>query len=324
MGSRVKTASSAIALVLAALSLSTAIAGCASDAADRNARRVTPLRDAGLLVSVHNQNGAAYLVRGDGSRRKIRENAASVRRSPDGRWIAYLEATGRRVRGYPVLRLVSSRPDGRDRAVLRVPRGTGAPYSVAAYDWSPDSRRLALALSDFGGESFAGNPVPGILAVARRDGSAMRRLASCESGNGPEWSPDGRQIAYSCLYSRVNVINVVGRPRVGPIFGAARAPTSVGGASIAWRPDGREIAYATARTSTGGYRTSLLSADGTVRPAPGKATTMVWSPDGAHYAYMTEPATWRDPRFLVIARAADGHRERTVKLAEGDTIDWYR
>jgi Tol biopolymer transport system component len=276
-----------------------------------------------LLVSVHNQAGAAYLVGGDGSRRKIRENVASVRRSPDGRWITYLEATGRRVRGYSVLRLVSSRPDGRDRTVLRVPQGTGAPYSVAAYDWSPDSRRLALALSDFGGESFAGNPVPGILAVARRDGSAMRRLAPCEAGNGPEWSPDGRQIAYSCLYGRVNVVSGVGRPRVDAIFGA-RAPASVGGASIAWRPDGRQIAYATARTAAGGYRITLLSADGTVRPARRNATTMVWSPDGAHYAYMTEPATWRDPRFLVIARATDGHRERRVRLAAGDTIDWYR
>jgi dipeptidyl aminopeptidase/acylaminoacyl peptidase len=182
MGSRVKTALPAMALVLAALWL----AGCGSDSADRNARRVTPLRDARLLVSVHNQAGAAYLVGGDGSRRKIRENVGNVRRSPDGRWITYLEATGRRVRGYSVLRLVSSRPDGRSRAVLRVPRGTGAPYSVVAYDWSPDSRRLAVALSDFGGESFAGNPVPGILAVARRDGSAIRRLAPCEAGNGPE------------------------------------------------------------------------------------------------------------------------------------------
>jgi hypothetical protein len=121
----------------------------------------------------------------------------------------------------------------------------------------------------------------------------------------------------------VNVVNGVGRPRVGSIFGA-RAPASVGGASIAWRPDGRQIAYATARTAAGGYRLTLLSADGTVRPARRKATTMVWSPDAAHYAYITEPATWRDPRLLVIARATDGHRERSVRLAEGDTIDWYR
>lgn len=194
---------------------------------------------------------------------------------------------------------------------------------MAAYDWSPDSRRLALALIDFGGETFAGNPVPGILAVARRDGSALRRLAPCEPGNGPEWSPDGRQIAYSCLYGPVNVVNVDGRPRVRAIFGA-RAPASVGGASLAWRPDGRQIAYATARTFAGGYQTTLLSADGTAQPGPGKATTMVWSPDGAHYAYMTEPASWRDSRFLVIARTTDGHRMRTVRLAEGDTIDWYR
>jgi hypothetical protein len=191
MGSRVKTGSSAIALVFAGVSLATAMAGCASYSADTNATRATPLRDARLLVSVRNQTGAAYLVRGDGSRREIRGDVGSVRRSPNGRWITHLEPTGRRVRGYPVLRLVSSRPDGREVAVLRVPRGTGAPYSVAAYDWSPDSCRLALALSDFGGKSFAGNPVPGILAIARRDGSAMRRLASCESGNGPEWSPTG-------------------------------------------------------------------------------------------------------------------------------------
>lgn len=303
--------------------MATAIAGCASDSADRDVRRATSLRDARLLVSVHSQTGGAYLVRGDGARRKIRDNVASVRRSPDGRWIAYLEATGHRVRGYQVLRLVSSRPGGRDRTVLRVPPGTGAPYSVAAYDWSPDSSRLALALVDFGGETFPGNPVPGILAVARRDGSNIRRLAPCEPGNGPEWSPDGLQIAYSCLYGRVNVVNVDGRPRVGAIFGA-RAPASVGGGSLAWRPDGRQIAYVTARTAAGGYRTTLLSAGGMARPGPANATTVVWSPDGTYYAYMTEPANWRDPRFLVIARSTDGRRMRAVRLAEGDTIDWYR
>lgn len=119
MGFRVKTASSAVALVLAAVSLATGIAGCASDSADRDVPRITLLRDARLLVSVRSETGAAYLVRGDGSRRKIRENVGSMRRSPDGRWIAYLKATGRRVRGYQVLQLVSSRPDGRDRRVLR-------------------------------------------------------------------------------------------------------------------------------------------------------------------------------------------------------------
>ena len=314
-----------MALALAVALLGAGVEGCTSDSADGDARRTTPLRDARLLVSVHGQTGAAYLVRGDGSRRKIRDDVGSVRRSRDGRWIAYLEATGRRVRGYRVLRLVSSRPDGRDRVVLRVPRGTGAPYSVAAYDWSPESRRLALALIDFGGETFAGNPVPGIIAIARRDGRDLRRLAPCEPGNGPEWSPDGRQIAYSCLFGRVNVVNVDDRPRPEAIFGV-RSPASAGGGSLAWRPDGRQIAYVTsrARTRNHDYRTTLLSADGTARPGPRTATTMVWSPDGAHYAYMTKPASWRDPRSLVIVRTADGHRMRTVKLAEGDAIDWYR
>lgn len=319
MGYRVMTVSSATALALLA-----AVTGC-SDSAQRDSRPTRSLNEARLLVSVHGQLGAAYLVRGDGSRRKIRRHVGSVRRSPDGRWITYLEATGRRVRGYQVLRLVSSRPDGRQRMVLRVPGGTGAPYSVGAYDWSPDSRWLAIALTDFGGEVFAGNPVPGVLVVARRDGSALRRLTSCERGNGPEWSPDGRQIAFSCLFGSVRVVNADGRPRVGPIFGA-RTPASAGGASIAWRPDGRQLAFviSRARTQTGNYRTMLVSADGSVRPGPSKARTMTWSPDGTYYAYMTEPPDWRDPRELVIARASDDRRTRTVRLAEGDTIDWYR
>ena len=325
MGSRVMTASLAVRLAFAAATLVTGIAGCASESADRDAGRAKPLRDARLMVSVHGHIGAAYLVRGDGSRRKIRNDVGSLRRSPDGRWISYLEATGQRVRGYAVLRLVSSRPDGRDRTVLRVPQGTGAPYSVGAYDWSPDSRRLAIALTDFGGESFAGNPVPGVLVVARRDGSALRRLTSCERGNGPEFSPDGRQIAFSCLFGRMRVVNADGRPRVAPIF-STRTPTSADGASIAWRPDGRQLAFVTsqARTQVGYFQTTLVSADGSVRPGPDNARTMVWSPDGTYYAYMTEPPDWRAPRVLVIARATDDRRMRTVKLAEGDTIDWYR
>lgn len=325
MDFRVMTASLAVRLALAAAPLVAGVAGCSSDSQDRDTGRTKPLRDARLLVSVHGHIGAAYLVRGDGSRRKIRNDVGSVRRSSDGRWISYLEATGRRVRGYRVLRLVSSRPDGHDRTVFRVPRGTGAPYSVGAYDWSPDSRRLAIALSDYGGESFAGNPVPGILVVAQRDGSAMRPLTNCERGNGPEFSPDGRQIAFSCLYGRVRVVNADGRPRVAPIF-STRTPTSAGGASIGWRPDGRQLAFVTsrARTQVGYFQTTLVSADGSVSPGPDGARTMVWSPDGTYYAYMTEPPDWRAPRVLVIARASDDRRMRTVKLAEGDTIDWYR
>jgi Tol biopolymer transport system component len=87
--------------------------------------------------------------------------------SPDGRWIAYTEASygcGRRVS------LFVAKADGSGRRTLY----TGGACSVP-YVWSPDSTRLAYVVHE-------------TIAVVRLDGSIIRRI----SGRDPEWSADGR------------------------------------------------------------------------------------------------------------------------------------
>jgi Tol biopolymer transport system component len=228
------------------------------------------------------------------------------------------------MRGYPVRRLVSSRPDGSGRVVFRVPDGTGAPYSVDEYAWSPDGTRLAVALTDYGGETFSGNAVPRMLVVARRDGSASRRLARCEQGNGPAWSPDGRLIAFSCLFGPVTVVRADGHTPSAVL--SRRARPSAGPQPLAWRPDGQQIAYTVSDvpTQNGAYKVMLQSSRGPSRPGPPQATALAWSPDGRRYAYLKEPDRYRDPVDLVIARASDGRRLRTITLPEGSVIDWLR
>jgi Tol biopolymer transport system component len=107
--------------------------------------------------------------------------------SPDGRGIAFSEWDAcEGGTASPRLRVVDS--SGRPtRDLVRLPRNGFYPNPEhSSPEWSPDGKRLAFRLN-------------ADLAVANRDGSGQRRLASGERlliYEPPEWSPDGRWIAF--------------------------------------------------------------------------------------------------------------------------------
>jgi hypothetical protein len=164
--------------------------------------------------------------------------------SPDGSRLAYSCATGR---GLPLDHIYTIRPDGTGRRLVP----THAFDAVSA-TWSPDAKRIAFSScfypvverqSKFGFRSCRSS-----VYVVDVDGRNQRRLAP---GSLPDWSPDGRTIAYvspGCHGAdstswRIRLMTPTGRdvtPGGGGCAGIGPPQSIV----PAWSPDGRRIAIA--------------------------------------------------------------------------------
>jgi TolB protein len=152
------------------------------------------------------------------------------------------------------------------------------------------------------------------IAVIDLATSARRRLTS-DSGtldNGPAWSPDGSQIAFSR------------GPRLGPSHlyvmdadGTDVSRLTQGSGSdrhAAWSPDGTRIAFA--RSGNYGYEVYVMDADGsnvravtavTAESAPSPA----WSPDGSQIALDVDGAIY------VMSVDGTGLRRLSPELPRG-------
>jgi Tol biopolymer transport system component len=96
----------------------------------------------------------------------------SAQLSPDGKHIAYTDASGN---------LYVMSPTGTERK--RIARISTAGGFNEAFDWSPDSRRFAVVLE---------SDVPGIVSITGEAGAPL--VEGTERWERPIWSPDGRTI----------------------------------------------------------------------------------------------------------------------------------
>jgi dipeptidyl aminopeptidase/acylaminoacyl peptidase len=189
--------------------------------------------------------------------------------SPDGRWLAFLSDRGdedapTQVWAMPV--------GGGEARVL-----TNLPGGVSTFQWSPDSRRLAVIASDPARPAGAPKPknpppivterwqfkkdVDGYLDARRphlyvhdvASGESVQLTSGAHDEALPAWSPDGKQIAYVTRrggepdrHSNFDIYLV--EPHAGA---AERRLTIFDGADndpdlespISWSPDGRQIAF---------------------------------------------------------------------------------
>jgi TolB protein len=182
--------------------------------------------------------------------------------SPDGARLVFVDSTD----GGPGLYTV--RADGSHRAQI-VSSGRSGVGDAA---WSPDGRMLAYV----SGRS---------LFVVNADGTTPRRVArAAVEIDGPQWSPDSKQIVYSAddgIDLNLFVVAVVTRQLRQLTRGAG------GDLDPAWSPDGKTIAFVrrpaadplgaleVVRTNGSGRRT-LLRAPLYSGPA--------WSPDSSRLA----------------------------------------
>ena len=187
-------------------------AGCSSDkpaarSQPRHVSRIVFTRGETIVVADQNGRHRRALVRG-----------YSPEISPDGHWVAFGRTCGQRgclylvdAEGGPVRLLARDfdeavwAPDSRhlaafglvsdpfaDEEVVTVDRTTGRRHGIAVapsilgFDFSPDSRRLAFAMSS------SPDDLHSDVYVSGRDGGALRRLTWDDRSSSPVWTPDGK------------------------------------------------------------------------------------------------------------------------------------
>lgn len=164
-------------------------------------------------------------------------------------------------------------------------RVLGLGDDVWSPSWSPDGGRLAFAQGcchDSGyGERGSTISIRNVGSGSGRSGSitARKRERFDES---PDWSPDGRTIAFVRRTPGGSGIYLVGADGKG-----LRRLT--GGSSPSWSPDSRQLVF-----SAGG-RVLTIGAGGRSRLDLGAGTEPNWSPDGSTILFLhgsPSPSIW--------------------------------
>jgi TolB protein len=152
------------------------------------------------------------------------------------------------------------------------------------------------------------------------DGTGEVAVGRSQSGDAPEWAPDGQRIAFSsgllgAATGSLFVMNADGSHRLQITSGSMvdRHP--------AWSPDGTRIVFQRGTTGSGGD-VYVINADGTggpVRLTSGDAVDQqpTWSPDGRSIAYASDRAGGGD----IWVMDADGSNARQLTNDRAD--DWW-
>jgi Tol biopolymer transport system component len=206
--------------------------------------------------------------------------------SPDGRWVAFISE----LTGLDIELFLADAETG--EVVRRLQRGSAFDPHVrsirfirSAGAWSPDSRQFVLSAQRGEGDVL-------IFLDAERGGTQRTiRVPGIREITNPDWSPDGRSIAFSGVQGGLSDIYILDLETE-----SVRRLTSDRYAALhpSFSPDGSTLAYVTDRgpgtdlatLAHGGHRVALLDVEtGEYRPLPeiGGAKTFnpQWTRDGA-------------------------------------------
>lgn len=265
-----------------------------------------------------------YLMRPDGTRlRRLTGNRAREafpRWSPDGRWILYVSDRSRPGDGR-AWEIYVMRSNG--RGLRRVTRNHWSEGQVA---WAPSGKRIV----------FSSNRPPGAgLWSMNLDGTGLRRLTANGSDLNPDWSPDGRTIAFARPSASgpsyaLWLISPDGTNErqltEPPHFDDRRYATDF---QPEWSPDGRRIAFSRLYLDRS-LRPGLAVADiYAIRPdgtglrrltrQAGRHDWPAWSPDAKRIAFVTTLGR----RQSIDAMNADGTRQKRITTGRSYAyLDW--
>ena len=258
-------------------------------------------------------NAEVFVMNADGTGvRRITRNPAPDTRptwSPDGERIAFVGTPEFYDRDIYVMAA-----DGTSVRRLTFSQHNALPWGPS---WSPDGNWIVFSqtLMDDGDASRC-EPVAGIpeeplpvnpdlvrchteLFVMRADGTQVTRLTYGSAWNatgGPDWSPEGRRIAFSHDRGDGTWGVYVVRPD------GVVDDLGVDGREPDWSPDGTQIAF-TRESPDGHSHVYVMDGDGSdVTAVPGTLDghSPAWSPDGSKIAYTLYPSIFSFSDLFVI------------------------
>ena len=145
--------------------------------------------------------------------------------------------------------------------------------AVTSVQVSPDGSRAAYTVQTTDGP---GRPRTQLWVMALPEGAPVQIGGPEGRGSDPNWSPDGRWIAYAGSSGDKDGLMIVpadgGAPRALADTAGTNSPLTFEGRAIAWSPDSKQIAFVSA---TPGPETELASGD------PVVITRYLYKPDAA-------------------------------------------
>jgi Tol biopolymer transport system component len=193
--------------------------------------------------------------------------------------------------------------DADGRNVQRIGTGSGPSFT-------PDGRVLAAVETEEGSADG--------LVVMDADGGNVRRLTSTFAP-GARWSPDGRQIAFTCPEPTPAVCTM------NPDGSGLRRLVE-GGRQPDWSPDSRHLAFMV-RDEDGAGNVAVVRRDGSqMRRVTNDplgnvsvgSTSVTWTPDGRLlFSYQVDEGDGNDQVFIMDADGTD--RRRLIRSPNWDT-----
>lgn len=228
-----------------------------------------------------------YLMDADGKNQK---RLLDVPVLPDAKWSPD---------GKSILFTSSFEGDSRRRAVYIVDVASGNRKRLTEFgfngsaSWSPDSKRVV----------FSSGSRPREIYVVNADGTSLRQLTTLGLvATAPEWSPDGRKIAF--VAEGWFLMNADGSD--------TKRVSSLAASSLAWSPDSRHVLV------TGQGSGYVWNADGSksvmLPTQSGRILDASFSPDGKRVLYRAHEG----PRDKIYAVNIDGSNWHTVIEAMGE------
>ncbi len=212
--------------------------------------------------------------------------------SPDGSRIAYF---GRPEGGSEGLYIANS--DGGNRVLVVIAPG------ICCVKWSRDGNWIVYANSNRPAQP--GGPI----SMVKIDSVFKTIVSLGVTGNGPAFSPDGKQVVYSgCLPNT----STCGLHVVSTGGGAARLLTSDNGGNAAWSPQGDKIVYQTT-DAVGHLQVFIVNPDGSGKKqlTAGKSNDgqPAWSRDGGSIFWRSDQ---NGTAWAIYAMNANGANPRKI------------